>query len=48
MPRQSELSDLRITLEADYATAEHLFPLFDRGFNTRYFIVDLGDARWRS
>jgi len=45
MPRQSELADLRITLGRDYATAEHLIPLFDRGFNTRYFIVDLGDGK---
>lgn len=45
MPRQSELSDLRITLGRDYATAEHLIPLFDRGFNTRYFLVDLGDGK---
>jgi hypothetical protein len=45
MPRQTELSDLRITLGRDYATAEHLIPLFDRGFNTRYFIVDLGDGK---
>ena len=45
MPRQSELSDLRITLGREYATAEHLIPLFDRGFNTRYFIVDLGESK---
>ena len=45
MPRQSELADLRITLGREYATAEHLIPLFDRGFNTRYFLVDLGDSK---
>lgn len=45
MPRQSELLDLRITLGREYATAEHLIPLFDRGFNTRYFLVDLGDGK---
>ncbi len=45
MPRQSELADLRMTLGRGYATAEHLLPLFDRGFNTRYFIVDLGDGK---
>ncbi|MBM4250097.1 MAG: hypothetical protein FJ149_11885 [Euryarchaeota archaeon] len=45
MPRQTELADLRITLGREYATAEHLVPLFDRGFNTRYFIVDLGEGK---
>jgi len=45
MPRQSELLDLRITLGREYATAEHLIPLFDRGFNTRFFIVDLGEGK---
>jgi hypothetical protein len=45
MPRQTELADMRITLGREYATAEHLIPLFDRGFNTRYYILDLGDGK---
>jgi len=45
MPRQTELAGLRITLGREYATAEHLIPLFDRSFNTRYFLVDLGESK---
>ena len=45
MPRQTELQDLRITLGREYATAEHLIPLFDHGFNTRYHILDLGEGK---
>jgi hypothetical protein len=45
MPRQTELQDLRITLGREYATAEHLIPLFDHGFNTRYYILDLGEGK---
>jgi len=45
MPRQSELQDVSLTLGRDFAVARYLFPLFDRGFNTRYFILDLGEDK---
>ena len=45
MPRQTQLQDISLTLGRYFAVARHLFPLFDRSFVTRYFILDLGEDK---
>lgn len=45
MPRQTELRNVTITLGRDFSVARYIFPLFDRGFNTRYYILDLGEDK---
>jgi hypothetical protein len=45
MPRQTELLDVRLTLGRDFSVARHLFPLFDRSFQTRYFMLDLDEDK---
>jgi len=45
MPRQTQLQNVSLTLGRDFAIARYLFPLFDRGFTTRYFIIDLGEEK---
>jgi hypothetical protein len=45
MPRQTQLQDISLTLGRDFAVARYLFPLFDRSFSTRYFIIDLGEDK---
>jgi hypothetical protein len=45
MPRQTQLQDVSLTLGRDFAVAKFLFPLFDRSFTTRYFIIDLGEEK---
>jgi len=45
MPRQTELMDVRLTLGRDFSVARYLFPLFDRSFQNRYFILDLDEDK---
>lgn len=45
MPRQTELRDVSITLGRDFSVARYIFPLLDRTFNTRYFVLDLGEDK---
>ena len=45
MPRQTELLNVSLTLGRDFSVARYLFPLFDSAFNTRYFLLDLGEDK---
>jgi len=45
MPRQSELQNVRVSLDRELATPRYLYPFFDRNFNTRYFVLDLGEEK---
>jgi hypothetical protein len=45
MPRQTELMDVGLTLGRDFSVARYLFPLFDRSFATKYFLLDLGEDK---
>jgi hypothetical protein len=45
MPKQTGLQDVRISLDRDLATCKYIYPLFDRNFVSRYFVLDLGEEK---